>query len=529
MDRQQRLAAVLKGTGTMATPNKKLAASLTILRKLQTGGRRVFQSQELGRVHRERLLENGFLQDVMKGWLISSGPGARDGDSTPWYASFWEFCARYCAERFGEAWYLAPEQSLLLHAENTVIPAQVIVSSPKGMNNKIALLFGTSLYDLKQPQMPTAADLMLLRDGLRVFTPAAAIIRAPEGFFASNPIETRVVLASFRDASDLLRRLLDGGHTVVAGRLAGALRHIGRPEAANEVVTTMKAAGYDVRESNPFADRAPVAAATAAAAPIVGRMQAMWESMRGKVLDIFPPPPGLPEDRAAFLQFVDDIYRSDAYHSLSIEGFSVSEALVERVRAGNWDPAHHDDDRHSRDALAARGYWQAFQAVKASIGEIISGANPGRLARASHRDWYRELFQPCVSAGLITPSALAGYRNDAVYLRTSRYVPPRWEAVRDAMPALFDLLEHETEPGVRAVLGHWLFGYVHPYPDGNGRMARFLMNAMLASGGYPWTVVRVEDRNAYLDALDRASIDMDIAPFADFIAERVKWSKQQAA
>jgi DNA-directed RNA polymerase specialized sigma24 family protein len=75
--------------------------------------------------------------------------------------------------------------------------------------------------------------------------------------------------------------------------------------------------------------------------------------------------------------------------------------------------------------------------------------------------------------------------------------------------------------GVRAVLGHWLFGYVHPYPDGNGRMARFLMNAMLASGGYPWTVIKVEDRTAYLTALDRASIDMDIGPFAKFIAERV--------
>ena len=61
----------------------------------------------------------------------------------------------------------------------------------------------------------------------------------------------------------------------------------------------------------------------------------------------------------------------------------------------------------------------------------------------------------------------------------------------------------------------------------SGRMARFLMNAMLASGGYPWTVVRVEDRNAYLAALDRASIDGDIEPFAGFIAERVRWSMEQ--
>jgi len=58
-------------------------------------------------------------------------------------------------------------------------------------------------------------------------------------------------------------------------------------------------------------------------------------------------------------------------------------------------------------------------------------------------------------------------------------------------------------------------------------MARFLMNAP-ASGGYPWTVIRVEDRDAYLRALDRASIDMDVGPFADFIAERVQGSLDQA-
>jgi hypothetical protein len=144
--------------------------------------------------------------------------------------------------------------------------------------------------------------------------------------------------------------------------------------------------------------------------------------------------------------------------------------------------------------------------------------NPGDLVRTAHRNWYREMFQPCVAAGLITPGALAAYRNDAVCLGISRYVPPRWEA----------LLEAESEPGVRAILGHWLFGYIHPYLDGNGRMARFLMNAMLASGGYPRTIVRVEDRNAYLAARDRARIDGDIHPFADFIAERVRWSLHQA-
>src|SRR5580692_3403504 len=104
----------------MAKPNEKLAASLTALRALQRRGRRVFQSDELDRMDRERLLKSGFVQEVVKGWLISSSPGARNGDSAPWYASFWEFCARYCGDRFGRAWHLSPEQSLRLHAENTV-------------------------------------------------------------------------------------------------------------------------------------------------------------------------------------------------------------------------------------------------------------------------------------------------------------------------------------------------------------------------------------------------------------------------
>jgi Fic family protein len=64
--------------------------------------------------------------------------------------------------------------------------------------------------------------------------------------------------------------------------------------------------------------------------------------------------------------------------------------------------------------------------------------------------------------------------------------------------------------------------YIHPYMDGNGRMGRFLMNLMLASGGYPWTVIPVGARKIYMDALEKASVGEDIAPLTDFLAGLVK-------
>jgi len=507
----------------MAAPNEKLAESLDILKELQAGGRRVFKSDELSRVHRERLVENGFLQEVMKGWLISASPHARAGDSTPWYASFWEFSARYSAERFGQEWHLSAEESLWLHGEKTVIPEQIVVCSPKGTNHLVKLLHGTSLYDLKVPGMPPPANLVM-REGLRLYSPAASLVGVAESFFARNPVESQVVLASLTDASDLLRLLLDGGHSAKAGYLAAALRAAGREKFADEIVKTMKGAGYDVRERNPFEEGQVFAGLRPAAAPIVGRLQMLWEAARETVIEKFPKAPGLPKDKSAYLQSVDEIYKSDAYHSLSIEGYSVTPELIDRVRQGGWNPERDEQDRKSRDALAARGYWQAFQLVKESVRKVIAGGDAGAIAREAHKDWYRELFQPSVAAGLLRAGDLAGYRNSPVYLRTSRYVPPRWEAVRDAMPVFFDLLEKEPEASVRAVLGHWLFGYIHPYPDGNGRMARFLMNVMLASGGYPWTVIRVEDRAPYLRALDRASIATNIGPFCAFIAQAVERS-----
>lgn len=505
----------------MTAPNEKLAAALEELSQLQQDGASIFASEQLSRTSRERLLKHGFLQEVMRGWLMSSSPTATRGDTTPWYASFWEFCQRYCEGRFGNDWHLSPEQSLLVHAENTTIPKQVVIHSPLATDNRIQLLFGTSFFGLKTKGMPPTADLEL-KNGLRVYGAAAALTRAQPDFFTQYPIETQVIARNIRDPSPLLVRLLEGGHTKSAGRLAGLFRRLGRAEMADEIVAAMKAAEHDVRETDPLDPTYVVVPVAPSTPPIVARLQTLWATTRESVLAEFPPAKGLPADHDSYLQTIDSVYKLDAYHSLSIEGYKVTPELIERVASGDWDPEMEPSDRDRHDALAAHGYWLAFLRVRDAVSRVLTSEVDSSVVRAAHREWYRELFTPHVGAGLWKPALLAGYRNAAVYLRGSRHVPPRWDSLGDAMPALFDLIEKEPEPAVRAVLGHWLVGYVHPFPDGNGRVARFAMNTLLATGGYPWTVIRVEERAEYLRTLETASAESDVRPFARFVVKQMR-------
>ena len=308
---------------------------------------------------------------------------------------------------------------------------------------------------------------------------------------------------------------------MAAERLAGGFRNIGKARIADDIVKTMQAAGYNVRESDPFAGPSPIVLRDHERSPHVARLRLMWQTMRGEIAAHFPPPPGRPNDIAAYLKRVDETYVTDAYHSLSIEGYQVTLELIERVRRGNWNPDNNEEDHNHRNALAARGYWQAFQAVKLAVERVLHGDNPGEVVEARHGDWYRELFAPSITAGLIKPADLAGYRNAPVYIRKSMHVPPAREAVLDLMETFFELLSEETDPAARVVLGHFAFVYIHPYMDGNGRMARFLMNTMLAAGGYSWTVIPVTRRDDYMAALEAASVGQDIRPFARFIGELV--------
>jgi hypothetical protein len=241
------------GEMAMASPSDNLAASLAVLKSVQDQGRIAIRAQHLSRTHRERLLKNDFLQEVMKGWYVPARPGEAVGETTAWYASFWGFVADYLNERFDTEWCLSAEQSLSLHAGDWTVPKQLFVRALRGGNKPTDLLHGTSIFDARLA-IPVASDIEI-KSKLRLMALPAALVGCAPAHFAARPVEMRAALAMVADASDVLTRLLDGGHSKVAGRLAGAFRNIGRDQVADQILQTMRMAGYTVQESDPFGKR----------------------------------------------------------------------------------------------------------------------------------------------------------------------------------------------------------------------------------------------------------------------------------
>ena len=508
----------------MATPSEKLAASLEILKGLQDKGNIAIKSSELTRTHKERLLKNGFISEVYSGWFIISSPENKQGDSTSWYSSYWKFCAQYLNYKYKNQWCMSAEQSLMIHAGNWTVPKQLIIKSPKANNFKTDLPFDTSLFHMKS-KLPLKSEVEVV-DGLRVLSLSSALVNASSNTYTQNATDIRTVLSLVKSSADILNILLSGGQSIIAGRLAGAFRNIKKDKIAEDIIKTMQGVGYDVRESDPFNDNLSLSFSSKDASPYANRIKIMWSNFRKIIIDKFPAAPGVPKNIDKFISSVKEIYVTDAYHSLSIERYQVTPELIDRVRNGSWNVKDNDADSKQRDAMAAKGYWDAFQMVEQSIRKVLTGENAGEVLDNDHGDWYRALFGPSVVSGLLKPADLAGYRNHQVYITNSMHVPLNSEAVRDAMPVLMELLSQESEVSVKAVLGHFIFVFIHPYMDGNGRMGRFIMNLMLASGGYPWTVIPVQQRNKYMKSLEEASANLNILPFVEFLSHLVNESMQ---
>jgi hypothetical protein len=134
----------------MTSLQLKLAECLQKLKEFQnSNGIAVVKSADLSRVHLERLSKNGFIQEVFKGWYISSRPGSRPGDTTNWFTAYWTFIVAYANSRFGKNWCLSAEQSLSFYSGNKIVPKQIIIRASKGSNNIQELLYDTSVLYFK--------------------------------------------------------------------------------------------------------------------------------------------------------------------------------------------------------------------------------------------------------------------------------------------------------------------------------------------------------------------------------------------
>lgn len=104
------------------------------------------------------------------------------------------------------------------------------------------------------------------------------------------------------------------------------------------------------------------------------------------------------------------------------------------------------------------------------------------------------------------------YRQRQVFIAASEYIPPSPAAVPGRMAELCLWLEKtqpeepddsaHLHPVERAAHAHFWLVDIHPFVDGNGRVARLLMNLLLTQSGYPIAIIRTEDRQAYYAALE---------------------------
>ncbi len=94
-------------------------------------------------------------------------------------------------------------------------------------------------------------------------------------------------------------------------------------------------------------------------------------------------------------------------------------------------------------------------------------------------------------------------------------------AQMDELVRLLHAMETGVHPVIRAAWLHHRFVQIHPFQDGNGRVARLLASMVLVKEGYFPLHIRREDREAYLDALEEAD-EGHFEPFVKLVSHRLR-------
>ncbi len=220
---------------------------------------------------------------------------------------------------------------------------------------------------------------------------------------------------------------------------------------------------------------------------------------------------------AKLTDLIQSTKKYDTYHSSTIEGYRITPEEIQMLMDGRETTSIGNNREEIERRMALKGYLDAHHFVLQSIKNDFKKNVP--LTELLIREIYAHLFSPSVEAGLLSKAQLTQYRNDAVYIRHSRFVPPNYLKMNELMRCLVEEINESEDAIIQAIIAHYGFVTIHPYFDGNGRVTRFLMNYLLCRNGLPWITIRVEDRDEYFSSLETAQCDENIVPFIDFLAK----------
>jgi hypothetical protein len=121
----------------------------------------------------------------------------------------------------------------------------------RGTRNSVELLGGNPLFD-STPVAQTDKRHIVQVGPRNVLQLTVALTRAADVFLQTYAVDAYLALRHFRGTPGLLRLLLENGHSDIAGRLAGTFRAAHQPLVADDILATMRDAGFHVAEYNPF-------------------------------------------------------------------------------------------------------------------------------------------------------------------------------------------------------------------------------------------------------------------------------------
>lgn len=162
-----------------------------------------------------------------------------------------------------------------------------------------------------------------------------------------------------------------------------------------------------------------------------------------------------------------------------------------------------------RDTFEALGHAKAYDFMFSLLGrQTIEEAD----VLTMHKLFYNDIESE--TAGV--------YRDVPVFITGSKYSVSNAEQIQDSMTELIEWANGQRDkyhPVEFAALLHKRFAFIHPFKDGNGRLARLLMNAALIQSGYVPAIIPPILRFDYITLLEKAH--KDDKPFIEFIGERV--------